>query len=219
MIKGFIFDLDGVITDTAEYHYLAWRELANKLGISIDRKFNEQLKGISRTDSLEKILNYGGKSQTYSEAEKNELADEKNKEYQKLIQSITPADLLPGMAEFLAEIKAANLKLGLASASKNGPFILERLGIANLFDTVVDPESLKKGKPDPEIFTKGAKQLDLTISDCVGIEDAEAGIESINAAGMFSVGVGSPEAMRFADIYVAKTAELNLEMIQKQIKS
>lgn len=145
MIKGFIFDLDGVITDTAEYHYLAWRELANKLGISIDRKFNEQLKGISRTDSLEKILNYGGKSQTYSEAEKNELADEKNKEYQKLIQSITPADLLPGMAEFLAEIKAANLKLGLASASKNGPFILERLGIANLFDTVVDPESLKKG--------------------------------------------------------------------------
>lgn len=213
LIKGFIFDLDGVITDTAEYHYLAWQELAGKIGISIDRVFNEQLKGISRMDSLERILAYGNKNDAYTEEEKRQLADEKNEEYKKLITNISPSDLLPGIKEFIAELKQADMKLALASASKNGPDILNQLGIADLFDTIVDPAALANGKPDPEIFIKGAKQLKLTPEECIGVEDAKAGIDSINAADMFSVGVGTPESMQRADMFVADTTQLNYASI------
>ncbi|MEG0289168.1 MAG: beta-phosphoglucomutase [Carnobacterium sp.] len=213
MIKGFVFDLDGVLTDTAEYHYLAWQELGGKMGIAFDRVFNEQLKGISRMDSLERILKYGNKSRAYTEDEKIALANEKNEDYKKLITNISPADLLPGISELLKELKAADIQLALASASKNGPIILKRLGIENLFDTIVDPASLTHGKPDPEIFIKGAEQLGLRPDECVGVEDAEAGIEAINAAGMFSVGVGSKESMKAADLFVTDTSELNVRDI------
>lgn len=219
MIKGFVFDLDGVLTDTAEYHYLAWQELGEKIGISFDREFNEQLKGISRMDSLERILAYGHKSNLYSEEKKMILADEKNEDYKKLITQITPADLLPGIPELLNEIKTSEIKLALASASKNGPVILERLGIADLFDTVVDPATLKKGKPDPEIFIKGAEQLGLRPEECVGVEDAEAGIEAINVAGMFSVGVGNEPSMKAADLFVASTADLRLSTILAAVQN
>ncbi|MGB3160979.1 MAG: beta-phosphoglucomutase [Carnobacterium sp.] len=218
MIKGFIFDLDGVLTDTAEYHYLAWRELGKKIGISIDRVFNEQLKGISRTDSLERILTYGNKSNVYSEQEKSKLAEEKNEEYKKLITNLSPDDLLPGIKEFISELKQANMKLALASASKNGPTLLKQLGIAEIFDTIVDPEKLSNGKPNPEIFIKGAKQLGLSSIECVGIEDAEAGIQSINAANMFSVGVGDQKAMQFADMFVSDTSELSYTSILDAVK-
>lgn len=213
MIKGFVFDLDGVLTDTAEYHYLAWQELGKKIGISIDRVFNEQLKGISRMDSLERILAYGCKSDVYSEEEKLKLAEEKNEDYKKLITKISSANLLPGIKEFMAELKRADMKLALASASKNGPDILNLLGIADMFDTIVDPAELVNGKPDPEIFIKGAKQLNLSPEECIGVEDAEAGIQSINAAGMFSVGVGTQESMKFADMFVSETAQLNVASI------
>ena len=213
MIKGFVFDLDGVITDTAEYHYLAWQQLGEKIGVSIDRVFNEQLKGISRMDSLDRILVYGNKSDVYSKEEKLELANEKNEEYKKLITKISSSDLLPGIKEFMAELKRADMKLALASASKNGPTILNLLGIADEFDTIVDPAALAKGKPDPEIFIKGAKQLNLSPEECIGVEDAEAGIESINAAGMFSVGVGTHESMKFADMFVSETGQLNVASI------
>lgn len=213
MIKGFVFDLDGVLTDTAEYHYLAWQELGKKIGISIDRVFNEQLKGISRMDSLERILAYGCKSDVYSEEEKLKLAEEKNEDYKKLITKISSANLLPGIKEFMAELKRADMKLALASASKNGPDILNLLGIADMFDTIVDPAALVNGKPDPEIFIKGAKQLNLSPEECIGVEDAEAGIQSINAAGMFSVGVGTQESMKFADMFVSETAQLNVASI------
>lgn len=213
MIKGFVFDLDGVLTDTAEYHYLAWQELGKKIGISIDRVFNEQLKGISRMDSLERILAYGHKSDVYSEEEKLKLAEEKNEDYKKLITKISSANLLPGIKEFMAELKRADMKLALASASKNGPDILNLLGIADIFDTIVDPAALVNGKPDPEIFIKGAKQLNLSPEECIGVEDAEAGIQSINAAGMFSVGVGTKESMKFADMFVLETAQLNVASI------
>lgn len=213
MIKGFVFDLDGVLTDTAEYHYLAWQELGKKIGISIDRVFNEQLKGISRMDSLERILAYGCKSDVYSEEEKLKLAEEKNEDYKKLITKISSANLLPGIKEFMAELKRADMKLALASASKNGPDILNLLGIADMFDTIVDPAALVNGKPDPEIFIKGAKQLNLSPEECIGVEDAEAGIQSINAAGMFSVGVGTQESMKFADMFVSETAHLNVASI------
>lgn len=133
-----------------------------------------------------------------------------------MILTVTPADLLPGIADLLADLKAAGIRLALASASKNGPVIMERLGIADLFDTVVDPAELENGKPDPEIFIKGAKQLNLTPKECVGVEDAKAGIESINAAGIFSVGVGTKEMMEKADYAVAETSELKLADILKK---
>lgn len=185
MIKGFIFDLDGVLTDTAEYHYQAWKRLADKLAIPLDREMNEQLKGISRMDSLDRILALGDPTKSYTTEEKERLADEKNEDYKKLILNVTPADLLPGIADLLADLKTAGIRLALASASKNGPVIMEKLGIADLFDTVVDPAGLKNGKPDPEIFSKGAQQLQLKPTECVGVEDAQAGIAAINAAGIF----------------------------------
>lgn len=216
MIKGFIFDLDGVLTDTAEYHYQAWKRMANKLGIPLDREMNEQLKGISRMDSLERILALGNQTEKYSVEEKEQLANEKNEDYKKLILSVTPNDLLPGIADLLADLKKENIRLALASASKNGPVIMEKLGIADLFDTVVDPASLANGKPDPEIFIKGAEQLQLKTEECVGVEDAQAGIESINAAGIFSVGVGTKEMMKNADYAVSDTSELKLSDILKK---
>ncbi|MBC9826006.1 MULTISPECIES: beta-phosphoglucomutase [Carnobacterium] len=216
MIKGFIFDLDGVLTDTAEYHYLAWKKLADRLGIQLDRKMNEQLKGISRMDSLDRILAIGNQMDRYTLEEKEKLADEKNEDYKELILEVTPNDLLPGIANLLADLRAKDIRLALASASKNGPVIMERLGIADMFDTVVDPATLAKGKPDPEIFIKGAQQLKLKPIECVGVEDAQAGIESINAAGIFSVGVGTKEMMKEADYAVTSTQELKLEEILKR---
>lgn len=213
MIKGFIFDLDGVLTDTAEYHYKAWKELGEKIGISFGREFNEQLKGISRMDSLERILVYGNKEEKFTEQEKLELATEKNEDYKELIKQITPNDLLPGIPEFLQELKENNMRCAIASASKNAPVILERLGITESFEGIVNPADLTRGKPDPEIFIKGADILGLHPSECVGIEDAEAGIDAINAANMFSVGVGSPESMTEADYSVETTSELSLRAI------
>lgn len=214
MIKGLIFDLDGVITDTAEYHYLAWKSLAKKLGIEMDREFNEQLKGISRMESLDLILKHGNKENDYTEEEKQELATQKNEEYQHYIEEITHDDLLPGIETLLKEAKEKGIGMALASASKNGPKIIRQLEIEELFDgTVVDPASLSAGKPDPEIFIKGAEVLGLKPEECVGLEDAEAGVESINAAGMFSVGVGSEAAMHKADYIVKDTKELTLDKI------
>lgn len=219
MIKGFIFDLDGVLTDTAEYHYLAWKKLADTLGIQLDREMNEQLKGISRMDSLDRILEIGNQIDRYTLEEKEKLANEKNEDYKELILEVTPNDLLPGIKNLLEDLKAKGIRLALASASKSGPVIMERLGIADKFDTVVDPAALAKGKPDPEIFTKGAQQLKLKPTECVGVEDAQAGIESINAAGIFSVGVGTKEMMKEADYAVTSTQELKLEEILKRANS
>lgn len=212
-IKGIILDLDGVVTDTAEYHFRAWQRLGERIGIPFDRAFNERLKGISRMESLERILEYGGKATAYSPAEKEKLADEKNEDYKELIQQITPADILPGIEKFLADCQKKGLRLAMASASKNGPAILERLELTGVFEAIVDPAKLTRGKPDPEIFLKGAELLGLEPEECIGVEDAEAGIEAINAAGMFSVGVGTAEAMREADLFVEKTEDLILDEV------
>ncbi|MDO0918708.1 MULTISPECIES: beta-phosphoglucomutase [unclassified Enterococcus] len=211
MKKGFVFDLDGVITDTAKYHYIAWKELAAEIGIEIDLKFNEQLKGISRMDSLERILTLGNKNDAYTEVEKEALATKKNTHYVQLLQSLTPDDLLPGVKTFLGEAKAKNIPCAIASASKNAPFILDKLGVMQDFDTIVDPATLKKGKPDPEIFIQAALALGIEPAEAVGFEDAQAGIDGIKAAGMYAVGVYSGEELHGADVIVEKLTDLNID--------
>lgn len=211
MKKGFVFDLDGVITDTAKYHYIAWKELAAEIGIEIDLKFNEQLKGISRMDSLEQILTLGNKNDAYTEVEKEALATKKNTHYVQLLQSLTPDDLLPGVKTFLDEAKAKNIPCAIASASKNAPFILDKLGVMQDFDTIVDPATLKKGKPDPEIFIQAALALGIEPAEAVGFEDAQAGIDGIKAAGMYAVGVYSGEELHGADVIVEKLTDLNID--------
>lgn len=212
-VQAILFDLDGVITDTAEYHYLAWKELANELGIEIDHTFNEQLKGVSRIDSLEKILEYGNRAQDFTKEEKEALATKKNEHYKKMIANITSDDLLPGVKEFLEEVKQANLKTGIASASKNAFSVIEYLQVGDYFDTIVDAAKVEKGKPDPEVFLKGADQLGVEYSACIGIEDAAAGVKAIKSAGMFAVGIGSETELEEADLILSSTEELSLQKI------
>lgn len=216
MKKGFVFDLDGVITDTAKFHYLAWKDLADEIGIEIDLKFNEQLKGISRMDSLERILAYGNKSDTFTTEQKEALAEKKNTHYVELLQDLTPDDLLPGVQEFLNDAKAQNIPCAIASASKNAPFILEKLGVQDAFDAIVDPATLTKGKPDPEIFVRAAEAINITPAEAVGFEDAQAGLDGIKAAGMYAVGVYSGEELHGADSIVHHLTDISVaELLQK----
>lgn len=214
-VEAFIFDLDGVITDTAEYHYLAWKRLGEKLGIPFDKEFNETLKGISRMDSLERILQLGGKEQAYSQAEKVALATQKNTDYVSLLVDMSPADIYPGIKTLLDELQANNVKIALASASKNAPMILEALQLTNYFEYIVNPDDLQAGKPDPEIFLRAAEALGVDPHACVGVEDAEAGIEAIKSAQMFAVGVGTPTVMTAAgaDYVVTDTSQLEFTTI------
>ena len=214
-MKAVLFDLDGILTDTAKYHYLAWKAMAKKIGVSIDKEFNEQLKGISRTDSLELILKKGNLENKFSQVEKEELAANKNKEYISMIEQMSSADILPGIQLLLNELKDKNILLALASASQNGSVILEKLGLSNLFDTIVNPAELSAGKPDPEIFKKAAEQLNCTFDECVGIEDAAAGVDSINRANIVSIAVGDKEVLSEADKVVATTEQLTTDLLNK----
>ncbi|EOH95751.1 beta-phosphoglucomutase [Enterococcus moraviensis ATCC BAA-383] len=211
MKKGFVFDLDGVITDTAKFHYIAWKDLAKNLGITIDEAFNETLKGISRMDSLDKILTYGNRENDFTLAEKEALAQTKNDEYVKLLADLSAEDLLPGVHDFLVQAKENNIPCAIASASKNAPMILEKLGVLDFFGHIVDPETLKKGKPDPEIFVKAAESINVEPKDAIGFEDAQAGIEGIKAAGMYAVGISETETLSGADLQVASMTELSVE--------
>lgn len=213
MLKAVIFDLDGVITDTAAFHFIAWQKLGNKLGINITEAFNEELKGVDRTESLRRILALGNRETAFSESEKEALATEKNDFYVSLIQEITPADILPGIAELLAYLKKHSIKIGLASASKNAPAILTNLGLADAFDTIVDPSTLKKGKPDPEIFLQACKQLAIAPAEAIGVEDAYSGVQAINEAKMYAIGVGDAKTLQAADYVVPTTRELTYEKI------
>lgn len=213
MKKGFVFDLDGVITDTAKFHYIAWKDLASSLGITIDEQFNETLKGISRMDSLDKILAYGQRENDFSLAEKEELAQKKNDEYVKLLANLSEKDLLPGVHDFLVQAKKQQIPCSIASASKNAPMILEKLGVLDFFGHIVDPESLKKGKPDPEIFIKAAQSINVDPKDAIGFEDAQAGIEGIKAAGIYAVGISATEELKGADLQVRSMTELTFEAL------
>jgi len=184
-----IFDLDGVLTDTAELHYQAWQRLAAEKGLPFDRTVNEHLRGVSRRNSLEIILRHAGVE--LAEEEKEGLANRKNGYYRELISRLSPADLLPGIADLLTQLKESGIKTGLASASHNAREIVQRLEIGRFLDLVVDPSAIVKGKPDPEIFFRAAEGLGIPYENCAGVEDAQVGIQAIRAAGMFAVGIGS----------------------------
>lgn len=215
-LKALIFDLDGVLADTAELHYLAWKRLAEELGLAFDRAQNEALKGVSRMGSFEIILKNNGKSDAFTPAEKETLITRKNEYYKALVEQLTEKDILRGIPELLAEARAAGLKTAVASVSKNAPRVLERLGLAPCFDAVADPAKVKRQKPDPEIFLTCAEQLGADPVECVGLEDSQAGVEAILGAGMFAVGVhvaaGGPEP----DWMVDSTAELTLARLTER---
>lgn len=213
-IKGFVFDLDGVITDTSVFHSQAWHQVADKVGVKWDDDLADALKGISRMDSLNLILARDHKENDFTATEKDALATEKNDNYLKLVNQMTPANILPGIAAFLADLKAQGYLLSLASASKNSPLVLKKLGLGDYFPKSVDPASLKHGKPDPEIFRRGAEILNLDPTQCIGVEDAAAGVQSINGAGETSIGIGDPKVLAAADINFTDTAQLTLANIQ-----
>jgi len=200
LIKACLFDLDGVIVDTAKYHYQAWRQLANELGFDLTLEQNEQLKGISRMESLDIILAIGGVE--LSEEEKVRLATEKNARYLELCMQMTPDDTLPGVRTFLDELKQLSVKIGLGSASKNAKVILERIDMLSYFETIVDGNRITRGKPDPQVFLLGAEDLNTPPANCAVFEDAVAGIQSALAAGMLAVGIGEKSVLTEADIVV-----------------
>jgi len=195
MIRAFIFDLDGVITDTAEYHYRGWKRLADEEGLSFTREDNEHLRGIPRRESLMLIL----KDRIYPEEKIQEMMERKNSYYLEFIKEISPRDLLPGAKELLEEIRAAGLKNALGSASKNAGEVIERLGIRSLFDAISDGHSVERQKPAPDLFLHAAQQLNLSPAECVVVEDAAAGIEAAMAGGFRSVGLGPRERVGKAE--------------------
>jgi beta-phosphoglucomutase len=213
-VKAVIFDLDGVITDTAEFHYIAWKQLAEKIGISFDREFNEKLKGVSRIDSLELILAKENRQNEFSKEEKEILATEKNDHYVELIKKITPNDILEGIEEFLEELIENKIKIAMASASKNAFAVTKSLGVLSYFDHIVDARTVEKSKPDPEVFIKAAKAVEVEPKYCIGIEDAAAGVDAIKAAGMYAIGVGDEEVLKEADMVVSSTRLLNMELVR-----
>ncbi len=211
VIKACLFDLDGVIVDTAVYHYKAWKQLANSLGFDFTEHQNEQLKGVSRVRSLELILGWGGVIKTAEE--QHELATLKNTWYVEMISKMTPAEILPGAKQFLEDCRAAGLKIALGSASKNSPLILERTGLTGHFDAVIDGNSVTKAKPDPEVFLKGAEAFGVQPNECVVFEDAVAGIEAAIAGGMKSVGIGEPALLGAANMVISGLDKMTVGML------
>lgn len=212
-IKACIFDLDGVIVDTAIYHYKAWKRLANSLGFDFTEEQNEQLKGVSRVRSLELILGWGHVTKT--PAEQEALATQKNTWYVDMISHMTPAEILPGAKEFVEACRQAGIKTALGSASKNSMTILEKINMVNLFDAVIDGNKVSKAKPDPEVFLKGAEAVGVPPAQCVVFEDAIAGIEAAIAGGMKSVGIGSPAVLGKANLVVSGLDKMSLDKLSE----
>ena len=220
VLKACIFDLDGVIVDTAKYHYLAWKRLADELKINFNEKDNERLKGVSRMASLNIILEIGNMHP--DENTKEKYATLKNQWYIDYISKMTPDEILPGSVEFINELKRAGIKVGLGSASKNTPLILERVGMKELFDAIADGNVVHKAKPDPEVFLTVAKMLKADPRHCVVFEDAVAGVEAALNAGMICVGIGSGKTLTKAHYVVPGLAKMNIEKlkeIEKKIRS
>lgn len=215
-IKGLLFDLDGVIVDTAKYHYLAWKKLADELGVNFTINDNERLKGVSRMRSFEIILEIGGI--TMSEEEKEKNCAKKNDVYLEYIYQLKSDEVLPGVNKFLIDARNKGYKIALGSASKNSRLILEKLEIMDLFDEIVDGTVVSKAKPDPEVFSKGAEVLNLPYDSCIVFEDAAAGIEAAHNAGMMAVGIGTIENLPEANILLPGLNNITIEEIIKKLQ-
>lgn len=214
--KGLIFDLDGVLVDTAKYHFIAWQELASELGITFTEEDNERLKGVSRVRSLEIILEIGGKSLPQSDFD--QCLIKKNEHYLEYIDKLQPNEILPGVQSFLNEAKAAGMPMALGSASKNAPRILDKLHLTHYFKAVIDGNAVSAAKPNPEVFLKGAEALQLEPKDCVVFEDAQAGIDAANNGGMIAVGIGHPDTLKNAAINLKGFDGLTLATLTHQLK-
>lgn len=215
MIKACLFDLDGVIVDTAKYHYIAWRELAKEMGFDFTENDNERLKGVSRMASLDILLEIGGIE--LNQEEKEKLATRKNEHYLSFILKMQPDEILPGAREFLEMCRENGIATALGSASKNAMTILNRLELTHLFDAIVDGNKTAKAKPDPEVFLKGAEELGVEASQCVVFEDAEAGVEAALAAGMKCVGIGSPDILSKADLVISGLDQMEIQRLTNLI--
>jgi beta-phosphoglucomutase len=216
-MRGFIFDLDGVIVDTAKYHYLAWKKLANDLGIDFTEEENEQLKGVSRVKSLEKILDWGNK--TISEQSFNELMAKKNDDYLSHISKMDESEILPDVPRVLNLLKKKKQPISLGSASKNARTILERVSLKDQFDAIVDGNDVSEAKPDPEVFLIAAKRLNVKPENCIVFEDSVAGVEAANVANMISIGIGSKDVLGHADYIFSDFTEISDEFIKSLIEN
>lgn len=203
-----IFDLDGVLVDTAIYHYKAWKQLANSLGFDFTELQNEQLKGVNRMRSLDMILNWGGIEK--SDQEKEQLASLKNSWYVAMISRMTTDEVLPGSLALLNELKSSDIKIALGSASKNSALILERTDLAHFFDAIIDGNSVTTSKPDPEVFLKAAEMLSTQPEDCIVFEDAQAGVQAAIAANMTAIGIGDAEHLKGTHLIVKDLSEITL---------
>jgi len=215
--KAFLFDLDGVIVDTAKYHFLAWKKIAGEIGFDFSEKENEKLKGISRVNSLELILKWAGVE--ISQEQKSDLLVRKNELYLKKVNTITRADILPGILSTLEFLKEQKIKTGIGSASKNAGRILEALDLSAAFDVIVDGNHVSKSKPDPEVFTKGADALTVEYAECLVIEDSRAGLEAAKSVGMKTIAIGRAEELSIADYHCSNLSEYSLEHLNKIIES
>lgn len=214
--SGFIFDLDGVIVDTAKYHYLAWKKLANSLGFEFTEEQNEMFKGVSRKRCLEILLQIGGISA--SEEQFNTWMVEKNEDYLAYIAHMDASEILPKVTDVLEYLKKRNIPLALGSASKNAVPILEKVQLKSYFDAIIDGNQVTKAKPDPEVFLIAAKQLGVAPQHCVVFEDAVAGIQAANAAGMVSIGIGEKEVLHEAQYIFKDFTEISLDFLDQLMK-
>lgn len=211
-LKGCIFDLDGVIVDTAKYHFLAWQRLADEMGFVFTEDHNEALKGVSRMASLEILLRVGGIVK--DDEEKIELATRKNNWYVEYISHMTPEEILPGSIDLLKMLRSKGILTAIGSASRNAGMILDRIGLRTMFDAIVDGNKIHSAKPDPEVFLRGAEELGLAPENCVVFEDAQAGIEAALAGGMKCIGVGSPLNLGRANLVVPDLKNITLNQIK-----
>ena len=210
-IEAVIFDLDGVIVSTDDCHFRAWKRMADGEGIPFDRQINERLRGVSRMESLDIVLERAAR--TYTGEEKAALAARKNEYYRQLLADLTPRDVLPGAKQILLSLRLRGVRIAIGSSSRNAPLILEKIGLAGLFDAVADGNGISRSKPDPEVFLLAARLLNMEPERCVVVEDAFAGILAAKAAGMKAVGVGYAQACDLADDTAASLDEMSVERL------
>ncbi|OAB78706.1 beta-phosphoglucomutase [Cochleicola gelatinilyticus] len=213
--KGFIFDLDGVIVDTAKYHFLAWKKLAETIGVTFTETENEQLKGVSRVRSLEKILEWGNK--TLDQDTFMELMARKNNDYLAYINTMNTSEILPDVTRVLLFLKEQNQRIALGSASKNARAILKKVALFSNFEAIVDGTNVTKAKPNPEVFLKAAQQLGINAEKCIVFEDSVAGIQAANTAGMISIGIGNKEILSEATYVFKNFTEMSNEFLLELI--